>query len=166
VTPRKNNKLAFVRRNTKQNPDGKLITPVNNPEKNLKTKYLSEPSTSRSPLFDTQDPMTNCSEVRGEIHKTFPSIHKGKGPLEISLSFHTPVFLRQKFPVSPDSEKSVTNSFSTPDSMAGVVGGGGGAPGGGTPRRRRWRSSKCPSSQSIRKGSSEICSPGFSHPPS
>jgi hypothetical protein len=70
-----NNKLASGRRNTRQNPDGKQITPVTDPEKilkargslkptaavyklktpQLKTKSSSEPSTSLSPLFDTKD---------------------------------------------------------------------------------------------------------------
>jgi hypothetical protein len=137
ATPRKH-KLASGRRNTRQNPDGKLITPVTDPEKILKTKNPllktkchSEPSTSRSPLFDTKDLTSNCSEVRSEIHQTFPSIHKGKGPLESSSTVDIPAFLRQNFPVSPDSKECVTHSFSTPKSMAAVGGGGGGAPGGG-----------------------------------
>jgi hypothetical protein len=145
VTPRKH-KLASGRKSTRQNPDGKLITPVNDPEiflrargsfeptatvykpKNppLKTKCPSEPSTSCIPLFDTKYLKTNYSEFRSKIHQTFPSINKGKGPLERSVSFDIPAFLRQNFPVSPDSKECVTPSFSTPKSMAGVGGGGGG----------------------------------------
>jgi hypothetical protein len=145
ATPQKH-KLASGRKSTRQNPDGKLITPVNDPEiflrargsfeatatvykpKNppLKTKCPSEPSTSYSPRFDTKNPKTNYSEVRSEIHQTFPSINKGKGPLERSLSFDIPAFLRQNFPVSPDSKECVTPLSSTPKSMAGVGGGGGG----------------------------------------
>jgi hypothetical protein len=141
-------KLASGRRHTRQNPDGKPITPVNNPEKILrargsfeatasinkpknplvKTKFPSEPLTSYSPLSDTKDLETDYSEFRSEPHQTFPSINKGKGPLERSLSFDIPSFLHQNFPVSPDSKECVTPPFSTPKSMAGVGGGGGGHP--------------------------------------
>jgi hypothetical protein len=98
ATPLKH-KLASGRRHTRQNPDSKLITPVNNPErilkargspeatasvnkpKNplLKTKSTSEPTPSGSPLSDTKDPETNYSEIRSELHLTFQSINKGKG---------------------------------------------------------------------------------------
>jgi hypothetical protein len=145
VTPLKH-KLASGRKHTRQNPGGKLITPVNNPEnflrvkglseenatvhkpKNplLKTKYPSKPLASCSPPSDTRDPKTNYSEFRSETHQNFPSINKGKGPLERSLSFDIPTFLQQNFPVSPDSKECVTPSFPTPKSMAGVGGGGGG----------------------------------------
>ena len=96
------NKLASGRRITRQNPDGKQITPITDPEKilkvrgslklttvvyklkttQLKTKSSFEPSTSRSPLFDTKVLTPNCSEVRSEIHPTIPFVHKGKGTLE------------------------------------------------------------------------------------
>jgi hypothetical protein len=75
ATPQKH-KLASGRKSTRQNLDGKLITPVNDPEiflrvrgsfeatatvykpKNppLKTKCPSEASTSYSPRFDTKNP--------------------------------------------------------------------------------------------------------------
>jgi hypothetical protein len=117
ATPLKH-KLASGRRHTRQNPDGKLITPVNNPEKILrargsfeatasvnkpknpllKTKCPSEPPTSCSPLSDTKDLETNYSEFRSEPHQTFPSINKGKGPLERSLSFDIPAFLQVELP--------------------------------------------------------------------
>ena len=145
ATPLKH-KLASGRRHTRQNPDGKLITPVNNPEKILrargsfettasvnklknpllKTKSASEPPTSGSPLSDTKDPEANYSKFRSEPHQIFQSINKGKGPLERSSSFNTPTFLRQNFPVSPNSKECVTPSFPTPKSMAGIGGGGGG----------------------------------------
>jgi hypothetical protein len=145
ATPQKH-KLASGRKGTRQNPDGKLITPVNDPEiflrargsfeatatvykpKNppLNTKFPSEPSTSYSPRFHTKNPKTDYSEIRIEIHQTFPSINKGKGPLERSLSFDIPSFLRQNFLVSPYSKECVTPLSSTPKSMAGVGGGGGG----------------------------------------
>jgi hypothetical protein len=145
ATPLKH-KLASGRKHTRQNPSGKLITPVNNPEKILKervsleatasvnkpknpllkTKYPSEPLTSFNPLSDIKDLETDYSEFRSEPHQTFPSINKGKGPLERSLSFDIPSFLRQNFPVSPDSKDCITPSFSTPKLMAGVGGGGGG----------------------------------------
>jgi hypothetical protein len=150
ATPRKH-KLASGRKSTRQNPDGKLITPVTDPDfflrargsfesttvvykpkkSPLKTKCHSEPSTSRSPLFDTKDLTSSRPEVRSEIHQSFPSIHKGKGPLESASTIDIPAFLRQNFPVSSDSKECVTHSFSTPKSMAVVGGGGGGAPGGG-----------------------------------
>jgi hypothetical protein len=92
-----NNKLASGHRNTRQNSDGKQITPVTDPKKilkargslktivaiyklkhpQLKTKSSSEPSTSHSPLFDTKDLTSNCSEVRSEIHPTIPLVLKG-----------------------------------------------------------------------------------------
>jgi hypothetical protein len=107
--------------------------PVTDPEKLLKTKnqpsktkYHSEPSSSCSLLFDTKDLTPNNPEVRSEIHSTSPSVHKSKGPLESSSTVDIPTFLRQNFPVSPDSKECVTNSFSTPKSMAGIRGGGGG----------------------------------------
>jgi hypothetical protein len=145
ATPQKH-KLASGRKSTRQNLDGKLITPVTDPEKflrarssfettaavykpkspPLKTKCHSEPSASCSPLFDTKDLTSNCSEVRSEIHSTSPSVHKGKGPLEISSTVDIPTFLRQNFPISPNSKECVTHSFSTPKSMASVGGGGGG----------------------------------------
>ena len=141
ATPLKH-KLASGRRDTRQNPDGKLITPVNNLEiflrargsfeatasvnkpKNplVKTKCPSEPLTSYSPLSDTKDPETDYSEFRSEPYQ----INKGKGPLERSLSFDISTFLQQNFPVSPDSKECVTPSFPTPKSMVGVGGGGGG----------------------------------------
>jgi hypothetical protein len=128
------NKLASGRRNTRQNPDGKQITPVTDPEKilkargslkptaavyklktpQLKTKSPSEPSTSLSPLFDTKDLTSNCSEVRSEIHPTVPLVHKGKGPLESSSAVDIPSFLQVNFPTSPNSEECVTHSVSTP----------------------------------------------------
>jgi ribonuclease HI len=146
VTPLKH-KLASGRRHTRQNPDSKLVTPVNNPEKILrargslettasvnkpknpllKTKSTSEPLSSGSPLSDAKDPKTNYSEFRSELHQAFQSINKGKSPLERSSSFDTPTFPRQNLPVSPDSKVCVTPPFPTPKSMAGVRGGGGGA---------------------------------------
>jgi len=112
VTPLKH-KLASGRKHTRQNLSGKLITPVNNPKKKLrargsfettalvnkpqnpllKTKCPSESPTSGSPLSDTKDPETNYLEFRSDPHKTFPSINKGKGPLERSLSFDILAFL-------------------------------------------------------------------------
>ena len=136
------------RNHTRQNPDGKPIAPVNNPEKILKvrgsfeatasvnkpknplvkTKSASEPPTSGNPLSDIKDLETEHSEFWSEPHQTFPSINKGKGPLERSLSFEIPSFHHQNFPVSPDSKGCFTPSFSTPKRMAGVGGGGGGKP--------------------------------------
>jgi hypothetical protein len=153
ATPLKH-KLASGRRHTRQNPDGKPIAPVNNPEKILKargsfeatasinkpknplvkTKFPSEPLTSYSPLSDTKDLETDYSEFRSEPHPTFPSINKGKGPLERSLSFDIPSFLHQNFPVSPDSKECVTPPFPTPNSMAGIGGGRGGQPNVPPPR--------------------------------
>jgi hypothetical protein len=141
-------KLASGRRHTRQNPDGKPITPVNNPEKILrargsfeatasinkpknplvKTKCPSEPLTSLNPLSDTKDLETDYSEFRSKPHLTFPSINKGKGPLERSLSFDIPSLLHQNFPVPPDSKECATPPFPTPKSMAGIGGGGGGQP--------------------------------------
>jgi hypothetical protein len=108
-----NNKLASGRRNTRQIPDGKQITPVTDPKKilkvrgfhkptatvyklkhpQLKTKSSSKPSTSCSPLFDTKYLTSNCSEVRSEIHPTIPLVHKGKGPFESSSTVDIPSFL-------------------------------------------------------------------------
>ena len=142
ATPLKH-KLASGRRYTRQNPDGKPITPVNDPEiflrargsfeattsinkpKNplVKTKFPSEPLTSYIPLSDTKYLETEYSEFRSEPHQTFLSINKGKGPLERSLSFDISSFLHQNFPVSPDSKKCVTPPFFTSKSMAGVGGG-------------------------------------------
>jgi hypothetical protein len=149
ATPLKD-KLASGRRHTRQNPGGKLITPVNNPEKILKargsleatalvnklknplvkTKCPSEPLTPHSPLSDTKDLEADYSNFRGEPHQNFPSINKGKGPLERSLSFDIPSFLHQNFPFSPDSKESATPPIFYPNSMAGIGGGGGG---GGNP---------------------------------
>jgi hypothetical protein len=129
-----NDKLASSRRNTRKNPDGKQITLVNDPEKilkargslkptaavyklkppQLKTKSSSEPSTSLSPLFDTKDLASNCSEVRSEIHPTVLLVHKGKGPLESSSEVDIPYFIQLNFPTSPNSEECVTHSVSTP----------------------------------------------------
>jgi hypothetical protein len=77
-------------------------------------------------LSDTKDPETNYSKFRSEPHQIFPSINKGKGPLERSLSFDIPIFLRQNFPASPDSKECVTPLFPTPKSIVGIGGGGGG----------------------------------------
>jgi hypothetical protein len=129
-----NNKLESGRRNTRQNLDGKQITPVTDPEKilkargslkitvvvyklkspQLKTKSSSEPSTSHSPLFDTKDLTSNCSKVRSEIHLTISLVQKGKGPLESSSVVDIPSFLQLNFSTSPNSEECVTHSVSTP----------------------------------------------------
>ena len=111
ATPLKH-KLASGRKHTRQNPAGKLITPVDNPEKflrargsfettasankpkslPLKTKSAAEPPTLGNPLSDIKDLETEHLELRSEQHQTFPSINKGKGPLERSLSFDIPSF--------------------------------------------------------------------------
>jgi hypothetical protein len=126
--------LASGRRNTRQNLDGKQITPATDPENilkargslkptaavyklktpPLKTKSSSKPSTSLSPLFDTKVSMPNCSEVRSEFHPTVPLVHKGKGPFESSSDFDIPSFLQLNFPTSPNSEECVTHLVSTP----------------------------------------------------
>jgi len=80
----------------------------------LKTKSSSEPSTSRSPLSDTKDLTSNCSEVRSEIHPTTPLVHKGKGHFECLLVVDIPYFLQLNFPTSPNPEECVTHSVSTP----------------------------------------------------
>jgi hypothetical protein len=133
ATPR-TNKLAFGRRNTRQNPDGRQITPVTDPEKILKTRGSfrptaavyqletpslkaespSEPPTSLSPLFDAKGSMPIRSEIRSEIHPTIPSAHKGKGPLGGLSALKIPSFLQLNFPTSPNSEECVTHSFLTP----------------------------------------------------
>jgi len=129
-----NNKLTSSRRNTRQNPYGKQITPVNDPKKilkvggslkstaavyklkppQLKTKSSSEPSTSCSLLFDTKDLTSICSEDRIEIHPTVPLVQKGKGPLKSSSAVDIPSFLQLNFLTSPNSEECVTHSVSTP----------------------------------------------------
>ena len=140
MTPRRN-KLAFSRRNTKQNPDGEHITPVTDLEKILKTRGSfkptiavykleipslkdespSKPSNSLSSRFDAKHSTSICSEIRSEIHPTIPLAHKGKGPLEISLTFKIPSLLQLNFPTSPNSEECVTHSFLTPVSFPDPV---------------------------------------------
>jgi hypothetical protein len=147
ATPLKH-KLASGKRHTRHNPNGKPITPVNNPEKILeergsfettasvnklknplfKIKSASEPPISSGPLSNIEESKTNYSEFEDEVHQAASSINKGKGPLERSLSIDIPTFLRQNFPVSPDSKGCIIPSFPTPKSMAGIGGGGGGIP--------------------------------------
>jgi uncharacterized membrane protein YgcG len=132
ATPRKN-KLAFTRRNTRQNPDGEQITPVSDPEKILKARGSfkptaavyqleipsprvespSEPPTSLNPYFDAKH-STPYTEIGSEIHPTVPLIQRGKGPFEGSSSFKTPSYLQLNFPTSPNPEECVTHSFLTP----------------------------------------------------
>jgi hypothetical protein len=133
ATPRRN-KLAFSRRNTRQNPDGEQITPVTDPEKILKARGSfkptaavyqlaipspkaespSEPSTSFSPCFDAKHSTPICSEIRSEIHPTVPLVQRGEGPLEGSSAFKIPSYLQLNFPTSPNPEECVTHSFPTP----------------------------------------------------
>ena len=117
------NKLASGRRNTRQNPDGKQITPVTDTEKilkargsfkptaavyklktpALKTKSPSKPSNFLSPLFDAKYSTPISSEIRSEIHPTILLAHKGKGPLESLSAFEIPYFLHLNFLTSPNS---------------------------------------------------------------
>ena len=141
ANPRRN-KLAFGRRNTRQNPDGELITPVTDLEKilkargsfkpttavyqleipSLKAESPSEPSTSLNPCFDTKHSTPICFEIWSEIHPTVPLIQRGKGPLERLLTFKTPSYLQLNFLTSPNPEECVTHLYLTlvifPDSVS------------------------------------------------
>jgi hypothetical protein len=127
------NKLAYGRRNTRQNLDGKPTTPVIDPENilkargslkltpavyqlkypQLKTKSSSEPSNSRNPLFNTKDITSNFSEVRSETRQITSVVHTGKSLVETLSTVDISSTLQLNFATSHSLEEYFTHPIST-----------------------------------------------------